>query len=125
MSEEQDKKNLREKERNGTMNGTEKQVKWAEDIKARMLADIEANESKIPADQRDFFEACKTTILSINDARFWIDHRGKDNFVGFCRLAKRLADGTLQYRGIEYADVMQLVKDDSGKWQVKTSKINL
>lgn len=47
------------------MNGTEKQVKWAEDIKARMLADIEANESKIPADQRDFFEACKTTILSI------------------------------------------------------------
>lgn len=107
------------------MTGSQKQIDWATDIRSKMQAAIEAAESKVPASHKDFFAACKNAILSIDNANFWIENKDLASFAGFNTLAKKLVDGTLQYRGIEYADVMQLVKDADGKWQVKTSKITI
>ena len=55
------------------MIGSEKQIKWASDIKAKI--ETEAAQYKGKAEH---YDKIIDFILSINDSRFWIDYRESD-----------------------------------------------
>ena len=69
------------------MNGTEKQIKWALDIKAAKIGDIIAAEEQLQSiinnkpDDQELHAECApifeiiTAIKNAEDATFWIDNR--------------------------------------------------
>lgn len=66
------------------MKGSEKQIKWAEDIRAKMLAELDAYTKRTlsldgVAEVADQVKATAETVrrgaMSVDDASWWIDHR--------------------------------------------------
>ena len=63
-----------------TLQGSEKQIAWAEKIRAKALSTVENKKPK-----QEFWEAVNKKI----SASWWIDNRDKlDNIYDFCRLLK-------------------------------------
>jgi hypothetical protein len=76
------------------MTGTEKQIKWAEDIKDATMADFDAiiasahraeaarsargKSAQIITDAVAMVERFLPALLAIDDAKWWIDHRDYD-----------------------------------------------
>ena len=71
------------------MNGSEKQVKWAEDIKTDVMAKMEAHREMLAArfvrrnldesnprriEQTADFDACMTFFAAQTEAKWWIDN---------------------------------------------------
>ncbi len=52
------------------MQGSEKQIKWAQDIKAKMTEEAQNYLGKVEA-----YDVVINKILSIDHAEFWIDYR--------------------------------------------------
>lgn len=87
------------------MKGSEKQIKWAEDIKENFYKasfrtvilrgdDVEAvlktmAESEIEADRRDY--DIYTRIMAVEDAKWWIDNRNalKGGYLGLSRQERK------------------------------------
>lgn len=92
------------------MQGTEKQIRWANDIKAKIEKQAEAFRARAKNDEAhkiiDF-------ILSIDSASFWIDYRDSD----FGQLLHNLARHGLRIKGFDFAD--------NAKMDPKTGKITI
>lgn len=87
------------------MNGSEKQVRWAEDIKAKFnedmtdrFAELDKLFSKLPEEKKaevgPVLDAEREVVSKINaqeDAKFWIDNRNQlgKHFVEEVRTGKR------------------------------------
>ncbi len=81
------------------MNGTEKQIKWAEDIKTSVMSGMEAHREMLAArfvrrnldesnprriEQTEAFDACMSYFAAQTEAKWWIDNmRGAEVDDGF------------------------------------------
>jgi len=80
------------------MKGSEKQIKWAEDIRAKI-------ESEMPnTDGNEIGKKAVDYIMGIDDARFWIDYKEATAI----HLLRALAQGTLTIKGADYNDRAQM-----------------
>jgi hypothetical protein len=77
------------------MKGSQKQIEWAEKIKANIEA-----EAKQYRGRKEAYDKMIDFILSIDNASFWIDHRD----YGFKTLMTDLYKGGLLIRGTEFSD---------------------
>lgn len=84
------------------MKGTEKQVEWAEDIKAKITANNFGMETITKVGQKAI-----DYISSIDDAKFWIDNRDK---LGV-HLLQDIAKGRLRIKGNGYSHTAQITPD--------------
>lgn len=92
------------------MQGTEKQVKWANDIKAKIEEQAEAFRARA---KNESAHKVIDFILSIDSASFWIDYRDND----FSNLLHNLATCGLRIKGLDFAD--------NAKMDPKTGEITL
>lgn len=73
-----------ETKKENEMNGSEKQIAWAEDIKAKALKEITEEAAAEYAAEEDeeldmeMFKAYRTKLETCNDARWFIDHARRD-----------------------------------------------
>lgn len=91
------------------MKGSEKQIKWAENLKAAWNDAAETFKGKTP-----IIDQAIETILEIEYADFWIDSFGHDNPVAKDSVMvalKKLEKGTLRYKGLGYKATMQIALD--------------
>lgn len=73
------------------LNGTEKQIKWAEEIRKEAIESVNelTNEmiSKYPEDKKEAAETMVKTIIdklcSISDCNFWISNRNYSNYAEY------------------------------------------
>lgn len=56
-------------------NGSEKQIKWAQDLQARLIASIEAIRPQVPAAHHSILDGAIAWYSAIVDAKFFIDLR--------------------------------------------------
>ena len=56
------------------MTGSEKQIKWASDIRTNLLRWIEKAKSEVPAEKHAQLEAMFSRVLDQADAGWWIDN---------------------------------------------------
>lgn len=85
------------------MKGSEKQIVWAEEIKAKIAAEI------APLRGRGaHFDKMMDFILSIEDSRFWIDYRD----YSLKTMLSSLVKSGLQTKGFDYAETAK--SDASG-----------
>lgn len=92
------------------MNGSEKQIKWAEDIKANVMSGMEAYREMLAArfvrrnldesnprriEQTEAFDTCKAFFAAQTEAKWWIDNMRSadvdDGFVGTWAMRARRA----------------------------------
>jgi hypothetical protein len=77
------------------MKGSQKQIEWAEKIKANIEAEAKPYKGKKAA-----YDKMIDFILSIDSASFWIDYRSQD----FKSLMTDLYKGGLLIRGNDFSD---------------------
>ena len=102
------KKTLKEKRKDRTMSGTEKQITWAKDIKLQFAAAFDALSANVPTTHKATFEACRNAIMGIEHAAFWIENRDSSTPAGIDGLCRKLVSGTLKCKGSEYSDTLSL-----------------
>ena len=84
------------------MRGTEKQIKWAEDIREKIMADFDALKlNEIGKKAVDY-------ISDIEEAEFWIDHRDCQGLT----LLQMLSKGTLRVKGLGYGHTAKIDPQD-------------
>lgn len=57
------------------MTGTEKQIKWAEDIKAKTLKALNLNKRGDSQDAAPSYDAVAAKLEGMTEAKWWIEHR--------------------------------------------------
>ena len=81
------------------MKGSEKQIKWAEEIKESKESEFETIMSNARPETQEIVNKAVNFVRNIEDASFWIDLR---NVKPIDMLSKMMTTG-LQYRGYEYS----------------------
>jgi hypothetical protein len=89
-----------------TLTGSEKQIKWANDIRAKVQDDFDNFKTAL----KDNPAAIKGIefIENIESSRFWIDHKDFDAQGLLVLFSGELG---LDFRGIEYADNARITLD--------------
>ena len=83
------------------MKGSEKQIKWAEDIKQEITSSWGLANITPPGQKAIDF------ISGIDDARFWIDNKSNNGLA----LLQSLAAGHLRVKGSGYSNVAKITPD--------------
>ena len=86
------------------MRGSEKQIAWAEKIRTEINMKNAFGDQKLTPGAKKAIDF----IDSIEDARFWIDHRENKAQA----LLMELARGTLQVKGSEFSHVAKIAEND-------------
>ena len=84
------------------MKGSEKQIKWAEDIKARITANNFGMETVTEVGQKAI-----DYIASIDDANFWISYRDRTGVA----MLQEMARGTLRIKGDGWGRTAKITPD--------------
>lgn len=80
------------------MIGSEKQIAWANEIKAKIEA-----EAKPLYGKAECFDRILTLILSIDNAKFWIDYRDRN----LRSLLGSLSREGLRIKGLDYSNTIK------------------
>ena len=57
------------------MTGSEKQITWAADIKAKTLQAVESNKQGDAKTEAPAYDALTAQLEAIEESKWWIDHR--------------------------------------------------
>lgn len=97
------------------MKGTEKQIKWANEIKSQIKAGFKKFNPHLIMDKATNY------ILKIEDASFWIDEaRGcTDNPI---ELVMKFARSGIRIRGLGFGDIAKI---DEKTGEIKIEKISI
>lgn len=86
------------------MQGSEKQITWATEIRNRIEAEVNPLMAKVPQHRADAVAKAVALIVAIDYAAFWIDNKDI-NLVG---LVRSISTVGLRYKGLEYSDTLKV-----------------
>lgn len=92
------------------MNGSEKQIKWAEEIKANINVEKFLGKGK-DENGNEIIRKAVEFVNSIEDARFWIDYRNKSAM----QILTALMESGLQVKGFDFETRIKMTTD--GKFE--------